>query len=249
MLVTFQKRSVSPADRRARTTTVSALVQWGIRWVGTGLAPGGFQGWPAYSETVCAGMWMHADRGDIQEYDDSSWPKTSEAAQDGSEADGPAGPRVCIVGASGKLGRYMVRHALDRGYDVVAVCREVSVDKLEEFSAYHDHSGCDGRPPCHRAGGRGLRWRPRRVGSRGSTTTRQEQPRRCSTWPVPGLAWCSRVGTTSRAMARTCTRGRSRRSSMWWAGLRDSSAWSTSTIRWRRAGGSCQRHPVDRGTR
>ena len=25
--------------------------------------------------------------------------------------------RVCIVGASGKLGRYMVQHALDRGYD------------------------------------------------------------------------------------------------------------------------------------
>src|SRR5207245_1997920 len=24
--------------------------------------------------------------------------------------------RVCIVGASGKLGQYMVRHALDRGY-------------------------------------------------------------------------------------------------------------------------------------
>ena len=27
--------------------------------------------------------------------------------------------RVCIVGASGKLGRYMVEHALDRGYEVV----------------------------------------------------------------------------------------------------------------------------------
>ena len=57
-----------------------------------------------------------------------------EAAQDSSEAGGPARPRVCIVGASGKLGRYMVQHALDRGYEVVAVCREVSVDKLEEFS-------------------------------------------------------------------------------------------------------------------
>jgi nucleoside-diphosphate-sugar epimerase len=27
--------------------------------------------------------------------------------------------RVCIVGASGKLGQYMVQYALDRGYDVV----------------------------------------------------------------------------------------------------------------------------------
>jgi NAD(P)-dependent dehydrogenase (short-subunit alcohol dehydrogenase family) len=41
--------------------------------------------------------------------------------------------RVCIVGASGKLGRHMVDHALDRGHDVVAVCREQSVDKLARF--------------------------------------------------------------------------------------------------------------------
>lgn len=43
------------------------------------------------------------------------------------------GMRVCIVGASGKLGQYMIRHALDRGYDVVAVCREQSVAKLAGF--------------------------------------------------------------------------------------------------------------------
>jgi hypothetical protein len=41
--------------------------------------------------------------------------------------------KVCIVGASGKLGRYMVRHALARGYQVVGVCRERSVGKLDEF--------------------------------------------------------------------------------------------------------------------
>jgi len=41
--------------------------------------------------------------------------------------------RVCVVGASGKLGKYMVQHALDRGYEVVAVCREQSVGKLAGF--------------------------------------------------------------------------------------------------------------------
>jgi nucleoside-diphosphate-sugar epimerase len=41
--------------------------------------------------------------------------------------------RICIVGASGKLGQYMVQHALDRGYEVVGVCREQSVSKLDGY--------------------------------------------------------------------------------------------------------------------
>ena len=41
--------------------------------------------------------------------------------------------RVCIVGASGKLGQYMVQHALARDYEVVGVCREESVGKLDAF--------------------------------------------------------------------------------------------------------------------
>ena len=41
--------------------------------------------------------------------------------------------KVCIVGASGKLGQYMVQHALDRGYEVGGVCREKSVEKLDAF--------------------------------------------------------------------------------------------------------------------
>ena len=41
--------------------------------------------------------------------------------------------KVCIVGASGKLGQYMVQHSLDRDYEVVGVCREQSVGKLDRF--------------------------------------------------------------------------------------------------------------------
>ena len=42
--------------------------------------------------------------------------------------------KVCIVGASGKLGQYMIEHALARGYEVVGVCSEQSVSKLERFA-------------------------------------------------------------------------------------------------------------------
>ncbi|MBM3909136.1 MAG: NAD(P)H-binding protein [Gemmatimonadetes bacterium] len=41
--------------------------------------------------------------------------------------------KVCIIGASGKLGRYMIQHALVRGYQVVGVCRPKSVSKLDAF--------------------------------------------------------------------------------------------------------------------
>jgi NAD(P)-dependent dehydrogenase (short-subunit alcohol dehydrogenase family) len=67
--------------------------------------------------------------------------------------------RVCIVGASGKLGKYMVQHALDRGHEVVGVCREKSVAKLDAYKGRitvvpgatndrgvieHAVAGCDG---------------------------------------------------------------------------------------------------------
>jgi hypothetical protein len=41
--------------------------------------------------------------------------------------------KVCIVGISGKLGQYMLKHCLDRGYQVVGVCRDKSVCKLDAF--------------------------------------------------------------------------------------------------------------------
>jgi len=41
--------------------------------------------------------------------------------------------KICIVGASGKLGQYMLRHALEGGYEVVGVCREASVGKLDAY--------------------------------------------------------------------------------------------------------------------
>eukprot|EP00808_Paulinella_micropora_P013928 g70791.t1 len=42
--------------------------------------------------------------------------------------------KVCIIGCSGKLGRYMVQHCLDRGYTVVGVCRTQSVGKVKDFT-------------------------------------------------------------------------------------------------------------------
>ena len=41
--------------------------------------------------------------------------------------------KICIIGASGKLGLYMLQHCLDRGYQVVAVCRPQSVAKLDTY--------------------------------------------------------------------------------------------------------------------
>lgn len=42
--------------------------------------------------------------------------------------------RVCIVGASGKSGQYMIQHCLDRNIqEIVGVCREQSVPKLDAY--------------------------------------------------------------------------------------------------------------------
>jgi NAD(P)H-binding len=43
--------------------------------------------------------------------------------------------KICIIGASGKLGKYLAQLALNRGYEVVGVCRSRSVSKLEAFQS------------------------------------------------------------------------------------------------------------------
>ena len=42
--------------------------------------------------------------------------------------------RVCIIGISGKLGRYMAQHALARGWQVQGVCRPESTGKLADLA-------------------------------------------------------------------------------------------------------------------
>ena len=115
--------------------------------------------------------------------------------------------RVCIVGASGKLGQYMVRQSLDRGYEVVGVCREQSVGKLDAFKgritvipgATDDRdvikrgvAGCDGILVV--------------MTREASTGTRREQPRRCSTMRLQARVSSSPVDGTSPSTAKTCTR-------------------------------------------
>jgi hypothetical protein len=112
--------------------------------------------------------------------------------------------KVCIVGASGKLGQYMIQHALDRGYEVVGVCREQSVPKLDAFKGRITvvPGPTDDREVIKRRWlGATACWSSWRRGA--STTTHRERRRRCSTTRLRERAWCSRAAGTSRWMATT----------------------------------------------
>ena len=118
--------------------------------------------------------------------------------------------RVCIVGASGKLGQYMVQHALDRGYEVVGVCREQSVEKLDAFKERITvvPGATDDRDVIKQAvagcAGVLVVLVPRGVHDYSSGTAQAVLDH-----AQPGRGWCSRPDGTSHATVRTCTRGSS----------------------------------------
>src|SRR4029077_1449804 len=137
--------------------------------------------------------------------------------------------RVCIVGASGKLGQYLVQHARDRGYEVAGVCREQSIAKLDALTgritvvpgATDDRevirqavAGCDGVLAV--------------LVPRVSTATRQGPLSRCSTSRHPARGWCCPAAGISPVTGRTSTRAGSSERLLSWAGSASLSGRSTS---------------------
>ena len=113
--------------------------------------------------------------------------------------------KVCIIGVSGKLGQYMVQHALDNGYEVVGVCRAESVAKLDRFKGRITviPGATDDRDIIERAvAGCGAVLTvlvPRGVQHYASGTAQAVLD-----YADPGRGSCFRAVGTSHAMARTC---------------------------------------------
>ncbi len=89
----------------------------------------------------------------------------------------PARPirRVCIVGASGNLGQYMVEHCLARGYEVVGV----SCDSFAVHRAWADAMGLEHTllADMHRSVCRafGFYWPELNIASRGTVVIEKEE--------------------------------------------------------------------------
>ena len=120
--------------------------------------------------------------------------------------------RICIVGASGKLGKYLVQHALDREHEVVAVCREKSVGKLAQFEGRIP--SCPAQPTTARSSS-GLSRAATgcsSCSSRGSTGYSSGTAQAVLDHAQPGARLVFSCGWHIPAMVRTSIRGSSRRS-------------------------------------
>ena len=119
--------------------------------------------------------------------------------------------KFCIVGASGKLGQYMVQHCLDRGYEVVGICR------AEERRQARPLQGQDRRPVRrhrrprdHQAGRRRMPRRAHRSRPLGNQPLcGRHRPGGDGLTPSPARGSSSPAAGTSAATARTSIPGSS----------------------------------------
>jgi uncharacterized protein YbjT (DUF2867 family) len=109
--------------------------------------------------------------------------------------------KVCIIGASGKLGQYMAQHALAKGYQVVGVCRAEGVAKLDRLSGRIAvlPGATDGRDVISRAVA-GCDAVLTVLVPRGVHHYAWERPKQRSTTHSPVHHWSSRTAGTSHAM-------------------------------------------------
>ena len=103
--------------------------------------------------------------------------------------------------------QYMVQYALDRDYEVVGVCREQSVAKLDAFKGRMTviPGPTDDREVIKKAVGGAMGFSPC-WSPGGCTGTREGRLRRCSISRHQPRAWCSPAGGTSPGTVKTSTR-------------------------------------------
>ena len=153
---------------------------------------------------------------------------------------------MCIVGASGSLGLRGPTPSLDRGDEVVGVCREQSVAARRLQGAHHYRPGGDRRPRGHQARGRGMRRGAGRAGPQGvhgySTGTAQA----VLDYALPGARLVFSCGWHITRDGQDVYSLRLKAIVKVFGPLARSLASPISTTRWRRPGGSS---PATRGGR